>query len=229
MRRASQVRPSENLIKLARPEIDISMRVRPACVAFMNRHDTGAAFTLIELLIVVGIIAILALVALPNMLEAQVRAKVARAKADLRTIATTMEAYSVDHNRYPPNYDTGLYGFDPNNESFSYAAMTTPVAYMSSIPLDIFRPMEDADIIRGRYFTYIGIDTISAQPNNYPAGATEYWETHGVRWWAGSLGPDLKNDVLGHYLQVPPTRIYEPTNGTISLGDFGRTNLGPLG
>ena len=53
-------------------------------------------FTLIELLIVVAIIAMLAAIAVPNFLEAQARAKVARAKADLRTIATALESYSVD-------------------------------------------------------------------------------------------------------------------------------------
>jgi prepilin-type N-terminal cleavage/methylation domain-containing protein len=46
------------------------------------------AFTLIELLIVVAIIAILAAIAVPNFLEAQVRSKVSRAKADMRSIAT---------------------------------------------------------------------------------------------------------------------------------------------
>lgn len=59
-------------------------------------------FTLIELLIVVAIIAILAAIAVPNFLEAQVRAKVSRAKSDLRTIATAMESYGVDHNVAPP-------------------------------------------------------------------------------------------------------------------------------
>src|SRR5512134_2808613 len=60
-------------------------------------------FTLIELLIVVAIIAVLALIAVPNFLEAQTRAKVARICADMRSLATAAEAYSVDHNYYPLN------------------------------------------------------------------------------------------------------------------------------
>ena len=53
-------------------------------------------FTLIELLIVVAIIAILAAIAVPNFLEAQTRAKVSRTKADMRSVATAIEAYRLD-------------------------------------------------------------------------------------------------------------------------------------
>ncbi|HPL75328.1 MAG TPA: prepilin-type N-terminal cleavage/methylation domain-containing protein [Candidatus Sumerlaeota bacterium] len=53
-------------------------------------------FTLIELLIVVAIIAILAAIAVPNFLEAQVRSKVSRARADMRSLATGMKSYFVD-------------------------------------------------------------------------------------------------------------------------------------
>ena len=58
-------------------------------------------FTLIELLIVVAIIGILAAIAIPNFLEAQVRAKVARCQSDMRTLATGLEAYYVDFDSYP--------------------------------------------------------------------------------------------------------------------------------
>jgi type II secretion system protein G len=57
-------------------------------------------FTLIELLIVVAIIGILAAIAIPNFLQAQTRAKVARAVADLRTWATAHELYRMDNNEY---------------------------------------------------------------------------------------------------------------------------------
>jgi type II secretion system protein G len=62
-------------------------------------------FTLIELLIVVAIIAILAAIAVPNFLEAQVRAKVSRVKSDHRSLATAIESYYVDHGTYPPNHN----------------------------------------------------------------------------------------------------------------------------
>lgn len=63
---------------------------------------TERAFTLIELLIVVAIIAILAAIAVPNFLAAQTRAKVAKVENDLRTLAVGLESYFVDNNLYPP-------------------------------------------------------------------------------------------------------------------------------
>jgi prepilin-type N-terminal cleavage/methylation domain-containing protein len=58
-------------------------------------------FTLIELLIVVAIIAILAAIAVPNFLEAQIRSKVSRVRSDQRSMATALASYYVDNNGYP--------------------------------------------------------------------------------------------------------------------------------
>jgi prepilin-type N-terminal cleavage/methylation domain-containing protein len=61
------------------------------------------AFTLIELLCVVATIAILAAIAVPNFLHAQIRSKIARTKSDLAILQAGLHAYYADHNRYPPN------------------------------------------------------------------------------------------------------------------------------
>ncbi|MCC5878251.1 MAG: prepilin-type N-terminal cleavage/methylation domain-containing protein, partial [Candidatus Sumerlaeia bacterium] len=88
-------------------------------------------FTLIELLIVVAIIAILAAIAVPNFLEAQVRSKVSRTLADMRTVVTALESYAVDHNRYPET-DLGLLNL--SNNFLGPVRLTTPVAYLTSLP-----------------------------------------------------------------------------------------------
>jgi prepilin-type N-terminal cleavage/methylation domain-containing protein len=82
------------------------------------------AFTLIELLIVVAIIAILAAIAVPNFLEAQVRSKCARAKTDMRTLKVALESYRVDTNKYPP---------DEFGPVLMYRWLTTPVSYITSV------------------------------------------------------------------------------------------------
>src|SRR4051812_8591572 len=89
------------------------------------RRTAKSGFTLIELLIVVAIIAILAAIAVPNFLEAQIRAKVSRCKSDMRTIATAMETYHVDNNHYPETF--------VNARWERFTPLTTPIAYLSTV------------------------------------------------------------------------------------------------
>ncbi|KPL08955.1 hypothetical protein AMJ85_07450, partial [candidate division BRC1 bacterium SM23_51] len=87
-----------------------------------------------RVLIVVAIIAILALIAVPNFLEAQLRAKVSRIQTDMRTIKTAMEAYFVDHNSYccdDANSTCAQPGWNESYFPLGYPQLTTPVAYLT--------------------------------------------------------------------------------------------------
>ena len=60
----------------------------------------GEGFTLLELLVVVGIIGILSAIAIPQFSEYRSRGFDARARSDLRKIALAEDAYFVQHNRF---------------------------------------------------------------------------------------------------------------------------------
>lgn len=59
-------------------------------------------FTLIELLMVVAIIGILSAIALPVMANVQARARLGRAQADVRTIASAIMSYQAHCGVLPP-------------------------------------------------------------------------------------------------------------------------------
>lgn len=130
-------------------------------------------FTLIELLIVVAIIAILAAIAVPNFLEAQTRAKVARVQSDQRSLATALESYAVDTKGYPlsdcgqGNIANPTYPPAPGKPgsvaglTFWINFLTTPVSYINSLPFDAFSspvkvPATAATASKDRYKLYTG-------------------------------------------------------------------------
>jgi len=158
-------------------------------------------FTLIELLIVVAIIAILAAIAVPNFLEAQVRSKVSRSKTDMRTMATAIEAYFVDNNTYvgsatdvtgtgltvtsmlqPPA--VGLGGaagrlthttYRPTAADGMGLVLTTPIAYISSYPSDPFA--------------------------NTRGAAFGYFNAADIGWLTWSYGPDTDESPINGQIQ----------------------------
>jgi prepilin-type N-terminal cleavage/methylation domain-containing protein len=173
------------------------------------------AFTLIELLIVIAIILILIAIALPNFLEAQIRARVTKAKGEIRTLGIAYESYYIDFKVYPAESEHNILT-DPTrgwNES-GLKWLTTPIKYITSIPFDPFPGVgEEEDII------------------TYEAGGCEVTGRHATATWViFSRGPDNIRTRQGHDVvsdnptfAVPPdgsVDSYSPTNGTSSNGDI---------
>jgi len=192
------------------------------------------AFTLIELLIVVAIIAILAAIAVPNFLEAQTRAKVSRVKSDQRTVATAMEAYFVDYNRYPNDSDNTI----GKNGEDGLARLTTPVGFITDLATDPFQVMlnknnNDASV---NFELASGSDNAGWGPQPPPSGFSGRGNKTGVAvqsWVLISVGTDVQpisaaddtsgNDEYPGTATIPVVMTsYDPTNGTISNGDIYR-------
>jgi prepilin-type N-terminal cleavage/methylation domain-containing protein len=208
------------------------------------RHN-HKGFTLIELLIVVAIIAILAAIAIPNFLAAQTRAKVSRSKSEMRSVATALESYVVDYNVYPSAYHArGGFSLGWLTPDFMcpyqirLIPITTPVAYLTSLPRDPFNPLSDRS---GSDWSDDGNNTY-VYFTSYPSDVSHLY-SNGVftspswmdvnpsgKWRLAGYGPARKryfssNDFLREGEMGYTDYEYDPSNGTVSNGMI--TRVGP--
>lgn len=191
----------------------------------MSKEKNINGFTLIELLIVVAIIAILAAIAIPNFLQAQIRAKVARSKSEIQTLFTATEAYEVDFNAYPvasgwyTNPQPPANGVSDRSGSYyesflssplpPYAGppvLTTPISYIASIPNDPFNGPTP------KTYAY------------YAEPANEDVQLNGDMWYQWySVGPDgywNGDPLIYQHIFQGKSMPYDPSNGTVSNGDI---------
>ena len=210
-------------------------------------------FTLIELLIVIAIILILISIALPNFMEAQVRARLTNTRGCLHAYRTANEAYNTDFRTYIPDVDGGetirgsartwsswwalnrKMNCSSVGELCSYAMLTTPIPYMKKLCFDPFLTEKGDRRISKPYAL--------PEYTSYLSGGTvrkQCAEAHGLRYAILSRGPDLQVDDGGfeslwcylgahtHHINGNPL-IYSATNGTYSRGDMIVSNRGHEG
>lgn len=89
---------------------------------------SSQGFTIIELIVVMGIIAVLSAVAFPAFSNYRLRAQNAAASADIRTIEKDIFAYFTEYSTYPPDLATvGRNTLkDPWGNPYQYLRITAP-------------------------------------------------------------------------------------------------------
>ena len=165
-------------------------------------------FTLIELLIVVAIIGILAAIAVPNFVNARLKATIAKVYSEQRSVNQAYTLYHMDTNKWPPHLDG-----DPAQHRF----VTTPIAYLNTSLEDPFQKegVTDSATIgwyRGQYHEEPNYQMRKEFYGTRDPAARRYADQHkNASFFCRSAGPDMDR-------QFEITLPYDMTNGLVSQG-----------
>ena len=209
--------------------------------------ENTKGFSLIELLIVIAIISIITAIVVPNLMSANIRAKVSGVKADMGSIAIALEDYKVDYGEYPRDsrfsrsssyasdiiaeanqaFD-GKSGSDDDNDAIGLGYLVYPKAsfeptYLKRIAGDPFNDSGKEDW-----------NGTSGAHNNHYSYYSGKWSANGPvdceiradspQYWAlVSYGPDRDKDIDSYAnaknAVANGTNLYNPDNGITSSGD----------
>lgn len=182
-------------------------------------------FTLIELATVAAILGILAAIAVPNFLNANVRAKVAKAQADQEVIAWALESYFIDNEAYPPNRIGGQSGPD------DLLPIIEPVPYLSQLPVDAFLApanMERREYIanqRGGNPYYYYVNFLQATGKRMQLSSYDFTPIPPPEKEASDEVNEATPEVGGEVGDASTVGGY----GTMGMGGYGGMGMGMMG
>jgi prepilin-type N-terminal cleavage/methylation domain-containing protein len=195
----------------------------------MHCSSRRQGFTLIELLIVVAIIGILSAIAIPNFLQAQLRAKIARVKGDLRTIKIALLQYDLDHEDLPVTPVKNPFNGWDYATRWTLVPLTTPISYLSAtVFVDPFNDFHPYGSQYPNYYQYwrrgAGIRTcflVGASGNRHPTIMAD-------KWMLCCVGPSTSwpSELWGGTPHQTP--VYDPTNGLVSPGILWITDVAQM-
>lgn len=204
--------------------------------------ENTKGFSLIELLIVIAIISIITAIVVPNLMSANIRAKVSGVKADMGSLAIALEDYKIDDpgTNYPVEPPTSYdhdeiavsgQAFDDPSDAVGLGKLVYPLdasepTYLQRIAGDPFNnngveDWEEDNTKHNHHYSYYTVDkdrTISTSEAKY--------------WALVSYGPDKDEDINNYskaWNAVDPNApehdtyknlVYNPDNGIVSSGDI---------
>lgn len=83
------------------------MKTQTSIPTRVKQHSKQQGFTLIELMVVVVILAILAAIAVPKLMDRPDEARLVKVKQDIGAISSALQLYKLDNYRYPTT-DQGI-------------------------------------------------------------------------------------------------------------------------
>ncbi len=176
-----------------------------------------------ELLVVVAIIIIITAIAVPNLISANIKAKVKGIKSEMGSMAIALEDYRLDQGAYPDEppsgYDPDVIAkpnkaFDDHDDAIGLGKLVFPAGasdpvYLYRIPGDLFNDSGEEE--------WNG--TSGAHNKHYC-----YFTSEGKYWALVSYGPDKDLDVTTYSEAKAAadngTNLYDPNNGITSSGDI---------
>ncbi len=182
----------------------------------MRTFMRNEAFTMIELLIVMGIIALLATIMLPVIGKAKVAAMKRKTETDIHMLHSAITSFKNDYNRYPLHGTQYGGGID--------------IVYDNAELIKTLRANNDVD--NPRKVTYMKIGQTSLNPNT--GEFVDPWRIPGTRYgvpYYACVDADYDNIITIAHLVVNGNAIGAVTNHPVAVwseGDLRNSKIGPF-